>query len=93
MNIDMRNIPEEFEANIREIMELKNIPASKALIWALEDRKKLENEIEKLEMKNSNLKNEIRDLTAYKDCVLILKETLSRNSLVGSNDYKKGFNP
>lgn len=78
MNIDMRNIPEEFEANIREIMEMKNIPATKALIWALNDRKKQLKAVENLTEVISRNRKEIIELQNYKDCVMILKETLSR---------------
>jgi hypothetical protein len=59
-------------------MDKKNIPATKALMYALKDRKKLEDEVEKLSMEKSKLQMIIRDLEAYKNCIMVLKATFSR---------------
>lgn len=79
MNIDMRNIPEDFEKNIREIMINKNIAsASKALVFALEERKYLLLEKNVLNNRIDILKNKIQKLEELKDSLIIFKDTLSR---------------
>jgi len=76
MNIDMRNIPDDFERNIKEIMDFRKIPATKALVWALEDRKMKEKQIELLKKEINNQRHKIAELEKYKDCLESLKKTL-----------------
>lgn len=77
MNIDMRNIPYEFEKNIREIMDNKNIPASKALIWALEDRKNLELKIERLIKQRNQIEREKEEMEIIVNAVKNFKKAIN----------------